>query len=120
MLTCGCATAAPGSSSQPARAMRRRGNLDMRGIPRSFRIVISCCRRSRMENDMRICFARKPADPRGGIVGRLGAAAVALTLTLLWAAPDRATAGVAAACDSIPPLNSLEMTQPLNLGQLKQ
>jgi len=48
------------------------------------------------------------------------AAAAAFALVLLCAAPNAALAGVAASCDTVPPLNSLEMTQPLNLGELKQ
>ncbi len=48
------------------------------------------------------------------------AAAAAFALALLCALPSAALAGAAAACDTVPPLNSLEMTQPLNLGELKQ
>jgi acid phosphatase len=51
---------------------------------------------------------------------RKAASAAAVALALLCAAPGAALAGAAAACESVPPLNSLEMTQPLNLGELKQ
>jgi predicted secreted acid phosphatase len=37
----------------------------------------------------------------------------------LCAAPDGAVAGAAAACTRVPPPTSIEMTQPLNLGELK-
>jgi acid phosphatase len=46
--------------------------------------------------------------------------ATAFALALFCATPDLATAGAAAVCDRVPALNTLEMTQPLNLGELKQ
>src|SRR6267142_7000910 len=58
------------------------------------------------------------ADRSQDVIAR--AAAAALALALLCAAPGAALAGAAAVCDTVPPLNSLEMTQPLNLGELKQ
>jgi acid phosphatase len=51
---------------------------------------------------------------------RLTAAATTAVLVLLGGTPERAAAGAAAACETVPPLNSLEMTQPINLGELKQ
>ena len=51
---------------------------------------------------------------------RAGAPVAALVLALVGMAPNPSRAGAAAACDTVPPLNSLEMTQPLNLGELKQ
>jgi hypothetical protein len=48
------------------------------------------------------------------------AAAAALVLALLCAGSSPSMAGAAAACDTVPPVASLEMTQPLNLGELKQ
>ena len=47
-------------------------------------------------------------------------AVAAVALVLVGVARDTTQAGVAALCESVPPLNSLEMTQPLNLGELKQ
>jgi len=46
-------------------------------------------------------------------------ATIASVLAMLCAASDAASAGAAAACDRIPPLITLDMTQPLNLGELK-
>src|SRR5262245_24599459 len=48
------------------------------------------------------------------------AAAAVVTLILVGFAGRAALGGAAALCESVPPLNSLEMTQPLNLGELKQ
>jgi hypothetical protein len=63
--------------------------------------------------------ARIHADGSQDVIVRTAAAA-AFALALLCALPSAALAGAAAACDTVPPLNSLEMTQPLNLGELKQ
>ncbi len=51
---------------------------------------------------------------------RVLASAWTAALVVLLLAPVTAAAGAAAACDTVPPLNTLEMTQPLNLGELKQ
>src|SRR5437870_2605785 len=47
------------------------------------------------------------------------AAAAMIAFALLAVVPDPSVAGAAASCRSVPPLTTLEMTQPLNLGQLK-
>jgi len=51
---------------------------------------------------------------------RMLAAACAAALFVPSLAPDTAAAGAAAACESVPPFNTLVITQPLNLGELKQ
>jgi acid phosphatase len=47
------------------------------------------------------------------------AIAAIVALAMSCATSGIAAAGAAAACDRVPPLISLEMTQPLNLGELK-
>jgi len=47
------------------------------------------------------------------------AAAIASAFAMVCAASDVASAGAAAACERVPPLITLDMTQPLNLGELK-
>lgn len=51
---------------------------------------------------------------------RASASVAAAAFVLVCALPGAASAGAAASCEKIPALNTLEMTQPLNLGQLKQ
>jgi acid phosphatase len=50
----------------------------------------------------------------------LGAAAAGFAVAVICATATPSAAGAAAACETIPPLNTLDMTQPLNLGELKQ